>query len=305
MADRLLILTWHNVDASWSYPCPRGAGAPGLVRQLRQLARVATVVPLESALDALVAGRPLPPRAVALTFDDGYQDNIDLAVPMLEWLGLPATFFLVPGILSGEVKPWWEVLGWAFTRSRHATVDWGGRRLPTRGQAGRRSLRWAEERLKTLDRNGRDRMVAELRDRLEPVGTTDVGDLFLDWDCARQLVRRGFTVGSHSMHHAILSRETDDEQAQDLAASRRALETALDVPVHLLAYPNGSRVDYDAGTVRAAERAGYAHALTVRPGLNDRSTPTHELRRVVLEPAPRVATIAVRRVASKLARAVR
>jgi peptidoglycan/xylan/chitin deacetylase (PgdA/CDA1 family) len=303
MTDRLLVLTWHNVDTAWSYPCSPGAGARGLARQLRQLASVATVVPLEPALDALSAGRPLPPRPVALTFDDGYRDTLDLAVPMLERLGLPATFFLVPGILSGEVEPWWEVLGWAFSTSRRTEIDWGGLRLPTRGRAGLRSLRWTEERLKTLDRSGRDLMVADLCDRLKPEGTPDVGSLFLDWDGARELIRRGFAVGSHSMHHAILSREPPDQQAQDLTASRRALETGLDVPVRLLAYPNGSRADYDAGTVCAAERAGYAHAFTVRPGLNHRSVPTHELRRVVLEPAPHFATIAVHRVAGKLARA--
>jgi peptidoglycan/xylan/chitin deacetylase (PgdA/CDA1 family) len=305
MASRLLVLTWHNVDASWSYPCRPGAGADGLARQLRLLARVATIVPLEAALDALTSGRPLPPRAVALTFDDGYRDTLDLAVPMLERLGLPATFFLVPGILSGEVAPWWETLGWAFATSRHAEISWGERRLPTRGRAGRRSLRWAEERLKTLDRDGRDRAVARLCDRLEPPGTGDIGNLFLDWNGARELVRRGFAVGSHTMHHAILSRETDASRAHDLADSRNALETTLDVSARVLAYPNGSRDDYDVDTVRAAKRAGYTHALTVRPGLNGRATPDHELRRVVLEPASGFSSIAFRRVAGKLARAAR
>jgi peptidoglycan/xylan/chitin deacetylase (PgdA/CDA1 family) len=305
MASRLLVLTWHNVDASWSYPCRPGAGAQGLARQLRLLARTATVVPLEAALDTLASGRPLPPRAVALTFDDGYRDTLELAAPMLERLGLPATFFLVPGILSGEVAPWWELLGWAFSTSRQAEIGWGERRLPTRGVAGRRSLRWAEERLKTLDRGGRDRAVAELCGRLEPRGDSDIGKLFLDWDGARELVRRGFAVGSHTMHHAILSRETAACQALDLVNSRNALETALQVPVHVLAYPNGSRDDYDVDTVRAAKRSGYTHALTVRPGLNGYSTPDHELRRVVLEPASGFSSIALRRVAAKLARAAR
>jgi hypothetical protein len=107
------------------------------------------------------------------------------------------------------------------------------------------------------------------------------------------------------MHHAILSRETDACQGHDLVSSRNALEATLDVPVRVLAYPNGSRADYDVDTVRAAKRAGYTHALTVRPGLNGRATPDHELRRVVLEPASGFSSIAFRRVAGKLARAAR
>ncbi len=71
MADRLAILTWHNVEATWWYPSRPGAGVRGLARQLRSLRRFANVVPLEPALEALASGRPLPPRAVALSWDDG------------------------------------------------------------------------------------------------------------------------------------------------------------------------------------------------------------------------------------------
>jgi peptidoglycan/xylan/chitin deacetylase (PgdA/CDA1 family) len=302
MAERLIVLAWHAVDATWGYPCRPGSGVRGLARRLRRLRQVANVVPLEPALDALDAGRPLPPRAVALTFDDGYRDNLDLGVPLLERLDLPATFFLVPGILSGEVEPWWEVVGWAFARATNASVTWEGRPLPTRGAAGRAAARREAERLKALDRVGRDRRVAELCDLLEPAGQVGDRSRFLDWAGARELVRRGFSVGSHSLHHAILSREAAQTQVADLAESKRWLEDELDVPVRLLAYPNGKRGDYDATTVQAAQDAGYAHSLTMLPGLNGSSTPVHEVRRVVLEPQQGFPETVARRVTSKLAR---
>jgi peptidoglycan/xylan/chitin deacetylase (PgdA/CDA1 family) len=300
--QRLLILAWHNVDHTWSYPCRAGAGAAGLARQLQRLRRVATVVPLGPALEALEGGRPLPPRPVAVTFDDGYRDNLELGVPILERLGLPATFFLVPGMLSAEVQPWWEVLGWAFARSRRSRVRWRGRELATGGRGGQASFRWATEQLKTLSRADRDRMTEELVELLGPEGRADADRLLLDWDGARELVHRGFEVGSHSSCHAILSREAEAEQARDLEASRRRLEAELGVEVRLLAYPNGARADYDQRTVHAARRAGYTYAVTVRPGWNLPSTPMLELRRVVLEPASGFFRIGARRVGGKLAR---
>src|SRR4051812_23337545 len=103
-SSQLLVLCYHNVDPTWSFPARRRAGRLGLERQLRLLKRLATVVPLETAVGALAEGRSLPPRAVALTFDDGYRDNLTVAVPMLQQLELPATFFLVPGLLD-NVKP--------------------------------------------------------------------------------------------------------------------------------------------------------------------------------------------------------
>ena len=299
MSDRLLIVAWHNVERTWHYPAAPGAGAEGFERQLRRLAEVGTVVPLAPALRSLATGQPLPPRAIALTFDDGYRDNLEVGVPVLERLGLPATFFLVPGILDGTVRPWWETVAWAVTTSGKATVGWDGQELPVRGRDGPRSLGRLTEHLKRLDQAARARAVAELVERLEPGGEPDLGGLFLDWDGARELLRRGFAVGAHSMDHAILARESPKAQLQDLVESRRRLETELDVGVDLLAYPNGSRADYDAVTVDAARRAGYSHALTARSGWNSPATPIFEVRRVVLEPHRGFTALGAQRVTAK------
>ena len=113
MTDRLLIVAWHNVERTWNYPAAPGAGAAGFEHQLRRLQRLGTIVPLAPSLRQLTTGQPLPPRAIALTFDDGYRDNLEVGAPVLERLGLPATFFLVPGILDGTVSPWWETVAWA------------------------------------------------------------------------------------------------------------------------------------------------------------------------------------------------
>jgi peptidoglycan/xylan/chitin deacetylase (PgdA/CDA1 family)/CelD/BcsL family acetyltransferase involved in cellulose biosynthesis len=305
MTDRLLIVAWHNVERTWNYPAAPGAGAAGFEHQLRRLQRLGTIVPLATALRQLTTGQPLPPRAIALTFDDGYRDNLEVGAPVLERLGLPATFFLVPGILDGTVSPWWETVAWAVQRSTRSSLDWEGQTLALGGRAGRRTLELVTDRLKEHDQVGRAAAVAELLERLEPDGEPDHRRLFLDWDGARGLLRRGFEVGAHSMDHAILARESPAAQLTDLVESRRRLEAELDVAVDVLAYPNGSRADYDAATVDAARRAGYSHGLTARSGWNSRATPLFEIRRVVLEPQRTFADIGARRVTAKAATARR
>jgi peptidoglycan/xylan/chitin deacetylase (PgdA/CDA1 family)/CelD/BcsL family acetyltransferase involved in cellulose biosynthesis len=301
MTDRLLIVAWHNVERTWNYPAAPGAGAAGFEHQLRRLQRLGTIVPLAPSLRQLTTGQPLPPRAIALTFDDGYRDNLEVGAPVLERLGLPATFFLVPGILDGTVSPWWETVAWAVRRTPKASVDFQGQTLATRGRAARRTLEVLTDRLKEHDQAGRGRAVAELVERLEPHGEPDHPRLFLDWEGARDLLRRGFEVGAHSTDHAILARESPAAQLQDLVESRRRLEAELDVAVDVLAYPNGSRADYDAATVDAARRAGYSHGLTARSGWNSRATPLFEIRRVVLEPQRGFADIGAQRVSRKAA----
>jgi peptidoglycan/xylan/chitin deacetylase (PgdA/CDA1 family) len=302
VTQRLTILAWHNVEATWCYPAAAGSGVRGLGRQLHWLKRVANVVPLEQALGDLDAGRPLPPRAVALSFDDGYRDTLDLAVPILERLRLPATFFLVPGLLSGEVRAWWEDLGWAFVNAGVDTVRFGDRDLPVRGREGRRSYHWLSERLRELDRSARDQATEELVDRLRPSGPPRDRELFMDWPAAKELVERGFEVGSHSNYHAVLSRERAAEQVRDLATARERLEGGLGVQVRLLAYPSGQASEYDRDTVRAAEVAGHSHAFTTDAGWNTRATPRLEEHRIVLEPHRGFTGQGVRRVVARLAR---
>jgi peptidoglycan/xylan/chitin deacetylase (PgdA/CDA1 family) len=302
MGRSLLILLWHSADRTWSYPCRPGHGIHGLGRQLHRLEQVMTVVPLEPSLQALSSGQRLPARAVALTFDDGYRDHLDLAIPLLERLGMPATFFLVPGLLSREVRAWWEVLAWALACSRKATVRWGRDELPTRGVPGQCSFRRMLPDLRTRPRHLTERAVSELVDWLEPEGEPGDQGLFLDWDGAREIVRRGFTVGSHTMSHAALRYEPADEQLRELVESRRQLKTALGVDPQVLAYPYGQQAHYSAETIQSTARAGYTHAVTVHPRVVRASTPPHEIPRFALEPHRGFGETALLRITDRLDR---
>lgn len=284
-AHTLLVLGWHNVDGTWCFPAGPGKGRSGLERQLRILQRLCTIVPLGSALRDLTEGRPLPPRALAVTFDDGYRDNLTIAGPMLRRLGVPATCFLVPGILSGETDPWWERLAWGFARATAPGVDWEGTRLDTADVPARRqAFDQVSGALKTRDRKERDAAVAELVELLEPGGASyDAREMFLDWDGAREL--GGYMeLGSHTMYHAILSQEDAAAQHDDLARSREELRRGTGAEIGVLAYPNGKQADYDDATLSAAAAAGYDHAITTERGWNRPSTPRYEIRRWVMNP---------------------
>jgi peptidoglycan/xylan/chitin deacetylase (PgdA/CDA1 family) len=147
-----------------------------------------------------------------------------------------------------------------------------------------------------------ERAVGELVDRLEPVGEPGDRDLFLDWDGARELIRRGFMVGSHSMYHASLRYEPASEQLRDLVESRRQLQAGLGADPRLLAYPYGQLAHYSAETIRSTELAGYTYAVTVSAGLVRRSTPRHEIPRFALEPHRGFGPTALMRIKGRLDR---
>lgn len=284
VGHRLLVLCWHNIDPTPAFPAAPGEGRRGFDRQLGLLSRYASVLSLRHALDLMDAGRPLPPRAVVLTFDDGYRDNLDLAVPALARHRLPATFFLVSAFLSGSHQIWWEELAAAFRDARAGVLEWEGQRYGTGTPEARRAAHDAVLRgLKRLGHDVRLSQVDLLRDRLDaPV--PDTGTPFLDWDDARALRDAGHDVGSHTVRHPILSRESVDEQRLELEDSRRVLENGLGVAVDTLAYPNGTTDDYSSATLGLAADAGYRCALSTRTGLAPGSRERYEMRRVVIGP---------------------
>ncbi len=283
MSKRLLVLGWHNVAGTYAFPSRKEAGRRGFAQQMRALSRMANIVALDDALARLAQGEPLPPRAVAITFDDGYADNLTLAVPILEHLGLPATFFLVPGLLSGEANAWWETLGWAIFNSPLEAFDWEGSTFAIGDQAARRS---AYDRLvpsmKFRPHADRNLAMSALLEQLSPSGESP--NLFMDWSGARELVRRGFSVGSHTDSHPVLSQEAPAEQQRELFSARKRLAEELDVEIFTLAYPHGGSPDYNAETLTAASTAGYKFAITTREGFSTGATPPLEIRRCVMYP---------------------
>lgn len=293
MNRRLLILGYHNIAPTWGFPRSGDKYGEAFARQLALLRRYATVVPLDRALAVVRAGRSLPPRAVALTFDDGYRDQVTIAAPILRGFAMPATFFLVTGFLGQKSRIWWEELGWAFGAATATELRWEDRTYDLSEPAAKEAARGeVTESLKVLNTAGRLDAVDELADRLKPDGVRPGPELFCDWDGARALRDAGHTIGSHTVTHPLLARETAQTQAMELGESRRELERELSVPADILAYPNGRAVDYDGQSEVAARRAGYRFAVTTRTGLVTPSGSDFELRRAVLEPRTRVRDVA-------------
>lgn len=277
----LIVFAWHNVEGTWFFPRRPGAGRRRLTRQLATIGRLFTVMGLADAVARLSSGEPLPRRAAALTFDDGYRDHLEVAVPILERLRLPATFFLVPALLDGA-DAWWEEVGRACATTRVRRLDWDGTTLVFgSGKARARTAERVCERLKPRPRGDRLAGVRELVALLAP-GVPPRDRLFMDCEGALRLARRPLAeIGSHSRGHDILSREPAADQSRDLAAARRALRSGLGVPVPGLAYPNGTPADYDERTVSAARDAGHEWAVTTIRGINRVDTSPFELRRVL------------------------
>ncbi len=281
---RLSILIFHRVLAE---PDPL---FPGEIDRVRfdaicgWLRRWFEVLPLDEATRRLREGR-LPARAAAITFDDGYADNHDEALPILQRHGLNATFFIASGYLDGGCM-WNDAIIDALRRTRHtqfvpAGID-GLQALPAAmplhdASSRRQAIVAVIGQVKYLEVARRDRIVQALRQALEvPAPASPM----MSSTQLRALRRAGMLIGAHTVSHPILARLDDAAARSEIGRGRDHLEQLLQERVSLFAYPNGKPgEDYTARTATLARELGFDAAFTTAWGAARPDTDAHQIPR--------------------------
>jgi peptidoglycan/xylan/chitin deacetylase (PgdA/CDA1 family) len=259
--------------------------------QLRVLRWFGPLRRLEEGLDSLYDAKSPTRTTIAVTFDDGYLDNIILALPALQECGAHATLFPVVRTASGGRGLWWDELS-AIVSAGH--INGTGVKRLLAGLPGFTPLAddaWLKtgsdrstlatllcERFVDLSETQREAGLCDLASRLQ-VRRDDLqaDGAYASWEDLRVAHRAGCEIGGHTVDHVVLTTEDPETAQAQIGESRRALEQALGHPVRSFAYPNGR---HDA-TVRAlTAAAGFRLAVTVQAGVNYAGTDPHELRRV-------------------------
>ncbi len=275
---RLSILIWHRVLPAPDPMFPDALHAARFEATAAWLARWFNVLPLTEAVRRLRDGS-LPERAAAITFDDGYADNLAVAAPILARHGLPATVFVASGYLDGGLM-WNDGLIEAVRASPLASLDAGEygchsiEGWPARARAAQ-ALIDAIKYLEPAQREAATHAIAKAARALLPQ------DLMLTSRELATLARSpGINIGAHTVSHPILARIPDAAARAEISSGRRALEAAIDAPVTLFAYPNGKPGrDYDDRHVAIVREEGFDAAVSTVWGASKHGDDIFQLRR--------------------------
>ena len=250
-------------------------------RHIEYLTDRYTVVSLPEAVQALRDKGTVGPNAVAITFDDGYLDNL-AAARILKKYGATATFYITAGCV-GEGQPFWPAeLRYLVAALPGPSVELSVAGSPlvlpleTEEQRGR-----AVSRLTKVFKSVRIPVREELRATLRGLApTARMPRLMLSWDEIREMVALGMTIGGHTVTHPNLPSAGPDAAAE-IAGARRILEAQIDAPVTMFSYPNGGAERYFTPEIqRIVREAGYQAATTSRNGFATRQSDPFALERV-------------------------
>ena len=266
---RLSILIFHRVHAQQDELFPGEIDAARFDRICGWLSSWFNVLPLDGAVQQLLDGT-LPSRAAAITFDDGYADNLTIAAPMLLRHSLHATLFVASGYLNGGLM-WNDRIIEALRSTTLDGIDLSDAEVPGLGRLPLRDIAARQQAVpillsaaKYLESNARNAF-AERVESLAKVSRAK--SPMLTTAQLRSWRDAGLGVGGHTATHPILLRLPLADAANDIARGRASLEDLLQQPVTLFAYPNGQPdVDYDADIARAVADAGFSAAFTTAWG---------------------------------------
>lgn len=260
---RLSIVVFHRALPAPDPLRPGDLEAPEFARRIDWLRENFRLMTLRDAVRALAADA-LPARALCVTFDDGYADNVEVALPLLRERDVPATFFVTTRYLDGGMM-WNDRVIEAVKSWPDGSIDLSKEGLGHHdlGRDRPRVLHALIERLKYLDYDRRDALASRL---LADSGSS-VTRLMMTANQIRTLHREGMEIGGHTDSHPIMTRLDDDAVRAEIITNRQKLEAIIDAPVTSFAYPNGrANRDYHAGHPALLEDLGFECAVTTMPG---------------------------------------
>jgi peptidoglycan/xylan/chitin deacetylase (PgdA/CDA1 family) len=227
------------------------------------------IIPMGEVMARLIAPTARP--FVALTFDDGYVDTVEHALPVLRRHMAPFTVYAVPGFAEATAPLWWIDLEDVVARCGTVTAQLDGseRRFATASPAEKTA---AFETIYWSLRNGPEPVMRAEIDRLaqnadiDPLARTR--RLCLDWDGLKRLADEPLcTIGAHTMTHRMLAKHPADVAGSEIVDSKQRLEVLLQHEIRHFAYPVGDPGSAGEREFGLARDAGYGTAVTTRPGM--------------------------------------
>jgi peptidoglycan/xylan/chitin deacetylase (PgdA/CDA1 family) len=251
-------------------------------KQLKDISLNYNVISLGKLTERIEEKDTMPPRSVVVTFDDGYHDFYTLAYPVLKKYRVPATVFIIPGLVNLNRVMWIDEIA-------ELILATGGRQIiitpelypsDLRAEILNTDLRSLERRrefvsvlikgLKELANKKRGELVEDII-KHNQVGRIShrTSSRLMGWEEIAEISRDGVAIGSHSLTHPVLTSLDDSELLDEVYRSKKILEQKVNLNIDLFCYPFGTRGSFDERTKAFLKEVGYRCALTSEDGVND------------------------------------
>ena len=273
--QRLTVLAYHRIvsDEVFKESDAKVAVSTSVSQfqqQMQWLKQHFSLITMETFQLYLQGKIELPLRPALITFDDGYQDVLTNAMPVLDTLQIPATVFLATDYMGTEKMFLWDKASYCFDNTLLQSANLpllGESSWSNREQRDHCLKQWLAESKKCSD--GERHKATELLEQILQVKCPTEnkgGTAFLTWDQIRFLQEKLFSFGGHTCSHPILTKVDKKQLMDELVLSKQKIEQEIQQEVASFAYPNGLADDFNTETIEALKQSAYQVAFTLSPG---------------------------------------
>ena len=273
-----VILQYHSICPVGKNKHPRyvspslSIGVDVFDRQLAFIDRHFQVVTLEKLLAYVNGDGRMPRQPVAITFDDGYQDNYLYAFPKLLKYGFPAMFYLTTDCIDAKRPLWTSELRHIILRSPKSFLTVNSLKTGfsiNTDEERSTAIQKLKSRIVFMGKRQREEFLTELR-REAGINAEDIYPLYeimLNWRDVKLMRCYGMQFGAHTLSHPSLPNIPEHEAKTEIFSSKYVLEERLNEEVRHFSYPNPGDKQHSSRRIAAIVRkAGFSSATTSMPG---------------------------------------
>lgn len=263
-----------------------GHSAKSFEQHVSWLSKNCNVLSESDLISAMKDGFPVGKPNVLITFDDGYIDNFEIAVPILQKYGVSATFFVPYLSIENREVGWWDLAAWCLKKTEKTSLTIAGESLLLDSRASTylatRAVHGIFKKKKHEETGGLIKQLSIATGVALPDETVQSQEL-MSWSQLRQMIELGMSIGSHTMSHRVLSRIENKDQDWEIIESKSKISERLETDVRSIAYPVGKRDSINAYSLEASEKAGYDLAFSFYSGFYKGDMPNRfDIKRVCL-----------------------
>ena len=238
--------------------------------QMELVARNYNAVSIDDMVDIFLRKKTLPKKAVVVTFDDGYADNIEIAAPILNHFGIPACFYITTNSIGNQHAIWYVRIRYAILTSSMNSWDnpidnchYNFINYDDRLSAFIDSCHYCARLTGEQQKNYVDNIVTSL----DVDDSTAYNNLMMTWDDVSSLIKMGHIVGSHTIFHPNIAHIDTDDAEHEIVESKRIIERNTPVKVKHFSYPNPAlEPNWTNDLSRIINKAGYLTSVTCDHG---------------------------------------
>jgi len=294
MDNKLTILLYHGITNSKSKGIEnfskKHISDKDFKEQIEFISKSCNIISMDDVVDIVSSKEKYPPKAVAVTFDDGFRNNCTVAAPILDEFHVPATFYITSGIINTETMYWVDELEDCINLSLKPSLELSLNKKVVFDLTSVSKKIIALTEIKAFCKNStneiKNEIVRQVIDATGVIPSVNHSENYkkMSWKELRELNMSDlFTIGGHSLYHNILSKISPFEKLSlDIQISIALLKYNLDKEIKHYSYPEGQAIHYNDDVINCLKNNGIICCPSAIDGINDSSIDLFNLKRIMV-----------------------